>query len=150
MEHNYNPGENSKQSCGKSEISKVDGDKYNLVFNTTWKYRGKTTSKPYKQCKMSVAACIEAASYWSRFRPCCKSASPQMSGTLLFHCPGSPHSTWVVVFPALFIHFFVKIRQDSGYFSSIKLSFDVLIHVPNFQKNRANRPRQLRSYGRNG
>jgi len=43
MEHNYNPGENSKQSCGKSEISKVDADKYNLVFNTTWKYRGKTT-----------------------------------------------------------------------------------------------------------
>ena len=71
MEHNYNPGENSKQSCGKTEISKVDADKYNLVFNTTWKYRGKTTSKPYKQCKMSVAACIEAASYWSGFRPCC-------------------------------------------------------------------------------
>ena len=148
MEHNYNPGENSKQSCGKSEISKIDGDKYNLVFNTTWKYRGKTTSKPYKQCKMSVAACIEAASYFSGFRPC-KSASPQYTSSSLPRLIAKDLGTGTRVSSTVYSLFCQNTSRFWFFFFN-----ETFIWRPypcsKFPKNRANRPRQLRSYWRNG
>lgn len=40
IERNYNPAETSKHSCGMTKISQIDSKDYNVVFNTTWKYRG--------------------------------------------------------------------------------------------------------------
>ena len=40
IERNYNPYETTKHTCGKTVVSTVDMRDYNVMFNTTWKYRG--------------------------------------------------------------------------------------------------------------
>jgi len=49
IERNYNPAETSKHECGKTTISQIDSkDGYNVMFNTTWQYRGKLQNQVTK------------------------------------------------------------------------------------------------------
>jgi len=48
IERNYNPAESSKHRCGTTHISQLDSNDYNVMFNTTWKYRDTTRRQVIK------------------------------------------------------------------------------------------------------